>query len=263
MSLPDLYERKRVWFEVPQDKKLSVVRRIGERISGADRRVARAMVSLICEDDVILVANSAGLLVEDIRPMTSCMASCVIKKNGRKEKNFYSVSSRQGLSFYTDEMQDKIASETVSRTAMLLDAVQPPAGEMPVVLAPGRSGILLHEAMGHSFEADFIRKKTSIFSSSMGKKVAEDFITIVDSGLAPLAGGSIHIDDEGSVARKTVLGQNGKLVSYLHDRISARHFRVDFTGNGRRESFRFAPIPRMRVTYMENGPHDPEDHPFG
>ncbi|MCP4676158.1 MAG: TldD/PmbA family protein, partial [Deltaproteobacteria bacterium] len=133
------------------------------------------------------------------------------------------------------------------------------AGEMPVVLAPATSGILLHEAIGHGMEADFNRKGTSIYSTMIGKKVAEDFVTIVDTALEPKSRGAIHVDDEGVAGQRTLLVENGKLVSYLHDRISARHYKVDPTGNGRRESFRFAPMPRMCVTTMENGPHNPEE----
>jgi TldD protein len=184
---------------------------------------------------------------------------CVAEKNGRKEMNGYRLASREGIGFYAGNKVDEIAKEAVKRTMLLFEASAPPAGEMPVVLAPATSGILLHEAIGHGMEADFNRKGTSIYSTMIGKKVAEDFVTIVDTALEPKSRGAIHVDDEGVAGQRTALVENGKLVSYLHDRISAHHYKVDPTGNGRRESFRFAPLPRMRVTIMENGPHNPEE----
>jgi len=152
-----------------------------------------------------------------------------------------------------------VAREAVRRTLLLFEAQVPAAGQMPVVLAPATSGILLHEAMGHGFEADFNRKGTSIFSTMMGRRVAEPFVTIVDTALDDKGRGAINVDDEGTPGQRTVLVADGVLASYLHDRISARHYGVPPTGNGRRESFRHAPLPRMRVTTMENGPHDPEE----
>jgi TldD protein len=130
---------------------------------------------------------------------------------------------------------------------------------MEVVVAAGDSGILLHEAMGHAFEADINRKDTSIFSDKMGKKIAEDFVTIIDDGTMPGKRGSLNLDDEGIATEKTILVNNGTLTSYLHDRISAKHYNVIPTGNGRRQDFRSIPIPRMRTTYMENGPHKREE----
>lgn len=130
---------------------------------------------------------------------------------------------------------------------------------MPVVMGAGASGILLHEAMGHAFEADFIRKKQSVFSGKLGKKICDESISIVDDGTIRGNRGSLNFDDEGVPAQRTYMVENGVLTSFLHDRVSARHFKVAPTGNGRRESFRFAPIPRMRATYMESGDSRPED----
>ena len=130
---------------------------------------------------------------------------------------------------------------------------------MEVVLAPGSSGILLHEAIGHGMEADFNRKKISTFADKMGKPVAEPFVNIVDDGTLPHMRGSLNVDDEGNDTQMTMLVENGILSSYLHDRISSAYYNVKPTGNGRRQSFRFSPVPRMRNTYMLAGPHDPEE----
>jgi TldD protein len=259
VEVPDLYERKQVWLAVGPEKKISMVQYVGDKVLAGDPSVIKASVYTVNEDEVFLVVNSIGEMAEDIRPMTKIYATCVAEKDGRKESNTYRLSSREGLEFYSGDRLDTIADEAVKRTMLLFDAVAPPAGEMPVVLAPATSGILLHEAIGHGMEADFNRKGTSIFSTMIGKKVAEDFVTIVDTALESKSRGSINVDDEAIPGQRTLLVENGKLVSYLHDRLSAKHYKVAPTGNGRRESFRHAPLPRMRVTTMESGPHDPEE----
>lgn len=152
---------------------------------------------------------------------------------------------------------DNVLEDLVSRAVAGLDAQfearRPKGGKMPVVMGAGASGILLHEAMGHAFEADFIRKGQSIFSGKLGKKVCRSGINIVDDGTLPHSRGACNYDDEGVPGQKTYMVTDGVLTSYLHDRISAAYFGVSPTGNGRRESFRYNPIPRMRATYMESG----------
>jgi len=259
VPMPRLYETRRLWVDVAPTDKISIVRQVGERVLALDPAVIKAQVSFADEDEVILVANSDGLLVEDTRPMTHLYATCVAQKDGKIETNSYSRSRRDGPGLYSSAVIADLASEAVKRTLLLFEAKVPEAGEMPVVLAPATSGILLHEAMGHGFEADFNRKETSIFSTMMGRKVAEGFVTIVDTALDERGRGAINIDDEGTPGQETVLVKDGVLVSYLHDRISARHYGVALTGNGRREDFRSVPLPRMRVTTMESGPHDPEE----
>jgi TldD protein len=172
-----------------------------------------------------------------------------------REQNGYNVAARADIGFYTPERLARVVREAVARTVVLFEAVPAPAGEMPVVLAAGSSGILLHEAIGHGMEADFNRKGLSIYSDRIGKPVAKPFVSIVDDGTQEAARGALNVDDEGTVAGRTVLVENGILATYLHDRISAGHYAVTPTGNGRRESYQFAPIPRMRSTYMMPGPH--------
>jgi TldD protein len=191
--------------------------------------------------------------------MTVIYASCVATQGDRREENTYTVGGRHGLELYTDELLDEVADEAVARTMLLFDAVRPAAGEMPVVLAAGSSGILLHEAIGHGMEADFNRKGTSIYADRLGKPIAPEFVSIVDDGTLQNARGSINVDDEGNESQRTVLVERGVLRSYMHDRISARHYGVEPTGNGRRESFRNMPLPRMRSTYMLPGPHSKEE----
>jgi TldD protein len=138
---------------------------------------------------------------------------------------------------------------------ILFEAKRPPAGDMPVILAAGASGILLHEAIGHGLEADFNRKGVSIYSDMLGKKVAEPFVTVIDQATLPFERGSLNYDDEGNACGRTVLVENGILRSYLHDSMSARHYKLKTTGSGRRQSYRHAPMPRMTCTFMEGGPH--------
>jgi TldD protein len=195
----------------------------------------------------------------DYRPMVTFGAVCIMEENGKIENGYAARAYRMGFEFLTDDIVDLIAQEAVARTSILFKAVKPKGGEMPVVMGAGGSGILLHEAIGHAFEADFNRKNISIFSNQLNKKVCSEHINVVDDGTIPFNRGSVNIDDEGTEGQKTYIVKNGVLTSYLHDRISAKHYGIASTGNGRRESFRSTPIPRMRATYMEAGNLKEED----
>jgi TldD protein len=254
-----LYPTVRAWDAVAPAAAIDLVRRLGDGVARGDPAVVKTTARLASADESFLVATSDGVLVGESRPMTYAVASCVAERGGRRESSTFSRSGRRGLDLYTEALIGEIAAEAVRRTLFLFDAGPPPAGEMPVVLAPATSGILLHEAMGHGFEADFNRKGRSIFSTKMGQRICPDFVTIVDSALEPGDRGSIHVDDEGTPGQQTLLVDRGRLVSYLHDRLSAAHYGVSPTGNGRRQDFRHPPLPRMRVTFMESGPHDPEE----
>ena len=189
----------------------------------------------------------------DYRPMVTLSAVCIMEENGRFENSHSARAYRKGFEFLSDDIIDVIAREAVENTSILFKAIKPKGGEMPVVMGSGGSGILLHEAIGHAFEADFNRKNISIFSEQLNKKICNEHISVVDDGTIPFNRGSINIDDEGTYGQKTYIVKDGILTSYLHDRISARHYGIASTGNGRRESFRNMPIPRMRATYMEAG----------
>ncbi len=254
-----IYPAARLWDDVDPTALIDLARRVGEALSASDPSVVKASVRIMNADETVLIANSEGVLVEDSRPMTFIFATCVAERDGRRESNGLSRAARRGFDFYTDDLVDELVDEVLERTLILFDATPPPAGEMPVVLAPATSGILLHEAVGHGFEADFNRKGKSIYSNMLGQKICPDFVSIVDSGLVEDNRGAIHVDDEGVSAEKTTLVEKGRLVSYMHDRISADHYGVAPTGNGRRQDFRLPPMPRMRVTSMEDGPHDPEE----
>jgi TldD protein len=169
------------------------------------------------------------------------------------------ASARDGIDFFSDDLIERVAHDAADHTVMLFDSVSPPVGELPVVLGPGDGGMLLHEAMGHGFEADHNRMGTSIYATKMGQRIAPEGVYIVDDGTRKHLRGSVNIDDEGTPSQRTLLVEDCILRSYLHDRISARFYRVKSTGSGRRQSFRYPPIPRMRNTFMLAGSYPPEE----
>ncbi|MBN2088986.1 TldD/PmbA family protein [candidate division KSB1 bacterium] len=255
----DYYALQVAWENVGIANKIGFLEKVNEMVYQKDSRIIKATLSFYDENSYILIATSDGVLQTDHQPMTGLNVSCIAEQNNRRESNYYGLSVRDDVHFFTPERLDELAHESVRYTVQLFDAVKPEPGEMEVVLAAGSSGILLHEAIGHGMEADFNRKNVSIFADKMGKRVAKDFVSIVDDGTNPHLRGSINIDDEGNPVEKTMLVENGILKSYLHNRISANFYGVKPTGNGRRESFRHPPIPRMRNTYMLPGPHKKEE----
>jgi TldD protein len=232
---------------------------MNEKVFAGDKRVTKLNASINDSSSYILIFNSEGKISWDYRPMAILSGVCIMEDKGRIENFYISRAIRTGFEFLTNDLVDELSKKVVERTSLLFDATKPKAGEMEVVLGAGESGILLHEAMGHSFEADFNRKNTSIFSDKMGQKIAENFVTIADDGTIPGNRGALNVDDEGNATEKTILVNGGILSSYLHDRISSNYYKVKPTGNGRRQDFRNIPIPRMRSTYMENGPHKKDE----
>ncbi len=259
MDLPNHYPVSRFWADVDLSERVPLVRDWESRAFDQDSRVHKVQVSLADTDKHVLIARADGTIVADYRPMTRAFLSVTALDGDRREAGAYNVASRGDLSYYDPDRQTRLVERAVGRAIRSLEAGSPPAGEMPVVMAAGSSGILLHEAIGHGMEADFNRKDISIYSDRMDKRIAPEQVTIVDDGTLPGARGSINVDDEASATEKTTLVENGILRSYLHDRISARHYGVKPTGSGRRESFRHPVLPRMRATYMEAGPHAPEE----
>ena len=256
---PEYYPVITSWENTSVKDKIPFIQRLNDNVFAADKRVTKVNAILGDNSSYVLFYNSDGQLAYDYRPMVLLYGICIMEDKGRIENFFVGRSYRMGSELLTNGLIDELSNEVVIKTAKLFDATKPKAGEMEVVVGAGESGILLHEAMGHAFEADFNRKDLSIFSDKMGKKVAENFVTIIDDGTIPSKRGSLNVDDEGNPTEKTSLVSSGILTSYLHDRISASHYKVNPTGNGRRQDFRNIPIPRMRTTYMENGPHKKEE----
>jgi TldD protein len=247
------------WEDETIKTKIPYLQKLNDRIFESDTRVIKVNASINDETSYILYYNSDGLLCHDIRPMVQIHGVCVMQQNDKIESGFSSRAARKDVSFLTDAVVDEIAREAVGQTALMFDAVKPKGGELPIVMGAGGSGILLHEAIGHAFEADFNRKNTSIFADKLGKTICDKNISVVDDGTIDFDRGAVNFDDEGIPGQKTYLVRNGELTSYLHDRISARYYGLEPTGNGRRQSFRFMPMPRMRSTYMENGNYTQED----
>lgn len=247
------YKIERPWLDISVADKKSFVQKLNDRIFELDARVIKASVSLNDSTSYILFFNSEGILTWDYRPMSLMSGSCTMEQGGKIENGYASRAYRKGFEYLNNDLIETLAKEAVAQTSLMFDAIKPKGGEIPVVMGAGSSGILLHEAIGHTFEADFNRKNISIFSDQLGKKICSPDINVVDDGTIDNARGTINFDDEGVETQKTYIVKEGVLESYLHDRISAKHYNVSPTGNGRRQSFRYAPLPRMRVTYMENG----------
>jgi TldD protein len=259
LKTPDYYPVKTLLSAVPLEAKLPLVQSMNDRCFALSPLVVKVTAAFVDQQKRILVVTSDGVKAEDLQPRTYLYATAVAEKNGKRERAGWNIGGRREFAFYTPAVAEEVAKSAVSRAVVLFDAVQPPAGEMPVVLGPGVTGVLLHEAIGHGMEADFNRKKQSTFSTMIGKKVAEPFVTILDDGTVPNLMGSINFDDEGTPSQKTVLVDKGILTSYMHDRISARFYGLKSTGNGRRQSYQHYVIPRMRNTYMLAGPARRED----
>jgi TldD protein len=259
LKTADYYPLQTLFTAVPIESKLPLVQTVNDRCFALSPLVVKVNAQFHDQQKRILVVTSDGVKAEDLQPRTYLAAGVVAEKNGRRERSGWNFGGRRDFSYFTPAIVEEIAKTATDRTLVLFDAVQPPAGEMPVVLGPGVTGILLHEAIGHGMEADFNRKNISTFSTMIGKKVAEPFVTIVDDGTIPNLLGSINVDDEGTPGQKTVLVDKGILTSYIHDKISAKFYGVKPTGNGRRQSYQYYPIPRMRNTYMEAGPATPDE----
>ena len=240
--------------------KIETLRQIDAFLRGQDARVVQvtAMISAACQEVEILRPD--GQHLRDVRPMTRLNVSVIVEQDGRRESGSAGGGGRLGLSGLLDpaDWQAK-ASEALRIALVNLDAVPAPAGAMDVVLGPGWPGILLHEAIGHGLEGDFNRKGSSAFAGLMGQRIAAPGVTVLDDGTLPDRRGSISFDDEGTPSSKTTLIEDGILVGFMQDRQNARLMGVSPTGNGRRESFAHAPMPRMTNTYMLGGDAEPGD----
>ena len=243
--------------------KLELLRRADRAARAADSRITKVICSFSEELKSIVIASADGKLFRDEQPLMRFGVHVVAEQNGKRQNGSSGGGGRIGMRYFNSPDEVKSAEwhgrEAVRVAIAMLDAVEAPAGEMEVVLAPGDSGILLHEAIGHGLEADFNRKETSNYSGKIGQRVASPLCTVVDDGTTAHSRGAINVDDEGNPGRRNVLIQDGILVDYMHDWISARHFKRAPSGNGRRQSFRHNPLPRMTNTNLLAGPHDPEE----
>ena len=239
-------------------RKVELMQTIDAAARARDPRVVQVSASLIGSWSVVEIIRADGHRVRDIRPLVRLNVQIVAEKNGRRETGFHGMGGRYLYDdLFTSEKWNEAIDIALASAMVNLDAVAAPAGEMNVVLGPGWPGILLHEAIGHGLEGDFNRKGTSAFSGRIGERVAAKGVTVVDDGSIDNRRGSLTVDDEGTPTERTVLIEDGILKGYMQDRLNARLMGVAPTGNGRRESFAHAPMPRMTNTFMENGSEDP------
>mgnify|MGYP001826482218 CR=1 FL=1 len=259
-DVPQLYAAVNPLESLSEQEKLELLRKLDAAARATDPRVQQVTVSLVAVHDTVLVINDQGQLAGDVRPLVRLNVSVIVEQNGRREQGSSGGGARRALDFFLEEERAQgYAREAVRQALVNLEAVDAPAGMLPVVLGPGWPGVLLHEAVGHGLEGDFNRKGTSAFSGRMGEKVASTLCTVVDDGTLPDRRGSLSIDDEGTPAQRTVLIENGILKGYMQDKMNARLMGMPETGNGRRESYAHLPMPRMTNTYMLPGEHDPQE----
>ncbi len=234
--------------------KVALLQEIDAFARARDPRVAQVSVSMAGERRVVEILRADGGLLRDVRPLVRLNVSITVERDGRRESGSSGAGGRAGFEAWLtpDKWHDQV-EEALRQALVNLEAVACPAGEMDVVLGAGWNGILLHEAVGHGLEGDFNRKGTSAFSGRIGERVAAKGVTVIDDGSLAGRRGSLTIDDEGTPTERTVLIEDGILKGYMHDRMSARLMGMAATGNGRRQSYAYLPMPRMTNTAMLGG----------
>ncbi len=243
----------------PTDK-VALLQALDAEARRQDPRVKQVVVSLAGVHEIVLVAASDGTLAADVRPLVRLNVSVIAEQGGRREQGTAGGGGRVSYRHFLEQERGLgFAREAVRQALVNLEAVDAPAGTMPVVLGPGWPGVLLHEAVGHGLEGDFNRKGSSAFSGRVGERVASELCTVVDDGTLPDRRGSLNVDDEGTPTQYNVLIENGVLRGYMQDKHNARLMNTAATGNGRRESYAHLPMPRMTNTYMLAGAHAAED----
>jgi len=245
---------------VPFVEKVRLLQAIDAAARARDPRVVQVNVSLLASWSVVEIVRPDGFVATDVRPLVRLNVGVVAEANGRRERGSFGFGGRYLYDpLFEPAGWGRAVDEAVRQALVNLDSVDAPAGEMTVLLGPGWPGVLLHEAVGHGLEGDFNRKGTSAFSGRIGERVAAPGVTVVDDGSIRDRRGSLSIDDEGTPTGETVLIEDGILKGYMHDRLNARLMGVDATGNGRRESYQHAPMPRMTNTFMRAGNDDPAE----
>ena len=246
--------------EMPFERKVKLLEGINEYARSKDQRIRQVSASLYGEWQAVLIVRGDGRRASDIRPLVRLNVSVVVERDGRMETGSDGAGGRAAYDGWFEPASWRGQVDEALRQALVnLESEPAPAGEMPVVLGPGWTGVLLHEAVGHGLEGDFNRKRTSTFSGRMGERVAAEGVTVVDDGTMADRRGSLTIDDEGTPTGRTVLIEDGFLKGYMQDRLNARLMGVTPTGNGRRESYAHHPMPRMTNTFMLAGEEAPEE----
>jgi TldD protein len=256
----DLYALETKPIDISFGVRAELLRRINETCRSYDSRIVEVAASVFVEEKNILVVSRDGWMTGDSRPMLVLRITCIASDGARRERGYFGGGGRMEYEKLLEgDWYRHLAMEAARIAIVQLSAEDAPAGPMTVVLGPGWPGILLHEAIGHGLEGDFNRKKQSAFSGRMGERVASDICTVVDNGTIPGRRGSLNTDDEGTPTRENILIDRGILVCYMQDKLNAKLMGARPTGNGRRESYQYPPMPRMTNTYMLPGESTPED----
>ena len=240
-------------------QKVALLQKVETLARAADPRIVQVMAGLTCEHDMVYIARLDGKHAADIRPLVRLSLTVIAKQGERREQGSAGGGGRFDLAYFNDSKIQEYVNHAVQQALTNLESRPAPAGAMTVVLGSGWPGVLLHEAVGHGLEGDFNRKQTSAFSGLIGQRVAAQGVTVIDQGNIADRRGSLNIDDEGNETRRTVLIEDGILTGYMQDETNARLMGASITGNGRRESYSSAPMPRMTNTFMENGTHEAEE----
>jgi TldD protein len=255
-----LYQRTDPLGSISFADKVALCQAIDAAARARDPKVAQVSVGLSGSWSVVEIIRPDGFIATDVRPLVRLNVSIVAEQNGRRESGFFGLGGRYMFDRLFDETNwQRAIDEALNQALVNLEAVPAPAGELTVVCGPGWPGVLLHEAVGHGLEGDFNRKGTSAFSGRIGERVAAPGVTVIDDGALAERRGSLTIDDEGTPTQTNVLIEDGILKNYLQDRLNARLMGVAPTGNGRRESYAHAPMPRMTNTFMLGGQDDPDE----
>jgi TldD protein len=245
---------------IPFAEKVALCQMIDAAARARDPRVSQVSVTLAASWNVIDIIRGDGFVAHDVRPLVRLGIQIVAQDGNRRETGYHGLGGRYLYDdLFKPETWNRVIDIALAQALTNLQSVAAPAGEMPVVLGPGWPGVLLHEAVGHGLEGDFNRKGTSAFSGRIGERVAGPGVTVVDDGAIGGRRGSLTIDDEGTPTRRNVLIEDGILKGYIQDRLNARLMGVEPTGNGRRESFAHAPMPRMTNTFMLAGNDNPDE----
>ncbi|HQV04615.1 MULTISPECIES: metalloprotease TldD [unclassified Novosphingobium] len=245
---------------LPFAEKIKLLETIDAAARARDPRVVQVTASLAGSWSVVEIVRADGFVAHDVRPLVRLNVSVVVEQNGRRETGSFGIGGRRLYDdLFQPETWNRAIDTALAQALVNLESVAAPAGEFTVLLGPGWPGVLLHEAVGHGLEGDFNRKGTSAFSGRIGERVGAPGVTVVDDGAILGRRGSLSIDDEGTPTGETVLIEDGILKGYMQDRLNARLMGVEPTGNGRRESYAHAPMPRMTNTFMKGGNDDPAE----
>lgn len=241
--------------DVPASLRIAKMRQASEVVKKYHESISQSSINLSEKKQQVLIANTEGTLVEDTRVYTRMYVTAVASNGSEMQTGSHGPGALQGFEFIENLDLDFYATDAARQAVTMLNAGPCPSGKMPVVIDNGFGGVIFHEACGHGLEASSVAKGLSVFSNKLGEKVASDIVTAIDDGTIPNAWGSLNIDDEGTPTQRKVLIENGILKSYMIDKLNGRRMKMESTGSGRRQNYRFAPTSRMTNTYIAEGPH--------